>query len=268
LKTFLRIRQQQRRRADPGDFRSRSRCGVTEDGLKTFLRIAALTLFVCCSNREATTDTAVAATTAATTTESATPATPTCTSAPGLLCPVDEAASDPSFAAFREQLRDAVQRRDEAKLLELVDPNIRTSFGDGGGIDAFKKSLPWNELGKILPLGGSFRGEGNDRSFWAPYVYASWPESIDAFEHVAAIRADVPVRASAATDAATVTTVSWAILRIVQDAGNNREWMRVKTADGHEGWVSAADVHSPIGYRAGFMKRDGQWRMNALVAGD
>lgn len=252
-----------------------------EDGLKTFLRIATLTLFVCCSNREATTDTAVATTetavattttaattTVATSTEPAEPATPACTPASGRLCPVDEAASDPTFAAFREQLRDAVQRRDEAKLLELVDPKIRTSFGDGGGIDAFKKSLPWNELGKVLPLGGSFRGEGNDRSFWAPYVYANWPESIDAFEHVAAIRADVPVRASAATDAATVATVSWDLLRIVLNAGNNREWTRVKTADGHEGWVSAADVHSPIGYRAGFMKRDGQWRMNAFVAGD
>jgi hypothetical protein len=243
--------------------------------LKTFVRIAALMLLVCCRDREATPSVPVTTTTAAATApapappEAPTPTpTATCTPASDRLCPVDEAASDPSFAAYRQQLRDAVDRRDEAKLLELLDPKIRTSFGDAGGIADFKKSLPWADLAKILPLGGSFRGEGNDRSFWAPYVYSNWPESIDAFEHVAAIRADVPIRAAAATDAATVTTVSWAILRIVQDPGNNREWTRVKTSDGHEGWVQGSDVHSPIGYRAGFMKRDGQWRMNAFVAGD
>jgi len=42
----------------------------------------------------------------------------------------------------------------------------------------------------------------------------------------------------------------------------------VKTSGGVEGWVAAADVYSPIGYRAGFSNRTGEWKLEALVAGD
>ena len=206
------------------------------------------------------------------------PAQPTCTDDPQRLCPRDEGTRDTSFVAFREQLKNAVDEKNEAKLLALVDPKIRTSFGNGGGIAEFTKqwktsspdSKLWSVLGKILGLGGAFRGEGDDTSFWAPYVYASWPETVDAFEHVAAIRAGVPVRERPTEDSTAVTTIDWAILKVLPsaDAPESGPWRKVRTPDNQEGWVHADDMHSPVGYRAGFSKRRGAWKMDALVAGD
>lgn len=200
-----------------------------------------------------------------------------CVAAADRLCPVDEGTRDPAFAAFRDALRDAVRAKSESRLLKLVDPNIRTSFGGGGGIDDFKKqwktsspeSEVWAELAAIADMGGKFVGAGPERSFWAPYVYAAWPETYDAFQHVAAVRDSVPIRRNAAPEAAPVTTVSWAILELVSYPGAQREgWLRVKAPDGQEGWVAEADVRSPVGYRAGFSIRRGRWLMEALVAGD
>src|SRR4051794_4851034 len=87
------------------------------------------------------------------------------------LYPVDEGPKDPSFLAFRNQLIDAVKRRDHRFLLSHLDPHILTSplavlSGTGGrGIIRFKKqwhpddseSELWPQLIKILALGGSFK---------------------------------------------------------------------------------------------------------------
>jgi len=234
---------------------------------------AFLLLLACVSEtpETATTSTSAVPTTApATETDTTTSETVTCTVAVHRLCPVDEAQRDPSFHAFREALKDAANRKDEARLLELVDPAIRTSFGGNGGHDDFrshwKTSSPdselWPELTQILTLGGTFR----DASFWAPYVYSAWPDSVDAFEHVAAIRADVQIRSEPAATATVLTEVDWEILRVLPDRTSG--WIHVKTNGGSEGWVLASDVRSPVGYRAGFSKRNGAWTMNALVAGD
>lgn len=190
------------------------------------------------------------------------PATPAaCTPAPRRLCPVDEASRDASFDAFRRELAAAVEQNNEARLLTLVDPAVRTSFGAEGGHAAFKGKWQVANLAKLLRLGGTFRGRGDEASFWAPYVYSAWPEDIDAFQHVAAIRAGVPIRRNPAADAEVVTTVDWAILEL--QPSESRDWVRVK-----EGWVHADDVYSPVGWRAGFSKRSGRWLLNALVEGD
>jgi hypothetical protein len=200
-----------------------------------------------------------------------------CSPSETTLCPVDEAALDPSFAAYRTRLLAALENRSEAMLLPLVADDIRTSFGDGGGIRDFQQqwtpssgeSRLWLELSEIVRLGGTFRGEGTDRMFWAPHVYSRWPDSIDAFEHVAAIRDGVPVREQADERSRVVATLNWSIVRILDTpSGEPRPWRRVRAPGGAEGWVRTGDVRSPIGYRAGFRKADGEWKMAALVAGD
>lgn len=200
-----------------------------------------------------------------------------CKPAPDVLCPADNASTDPSFEEFRRRLAAAVRAKDEAQLLALIDPNIRTSFGDSGGLAAFRgdwdPSAPgsriWTELGKVLALGGTFRGEEPNRSFWAPYVYSTWPDSVDAFQYVAAVRRDVPIRTERSPAAPVIETVSWAILELMpRSSPGDGEWVHVKSPAGKAGWVLAADVHSPVGYRAGFAKSGGDWKMNAFVAGD
>ena len=196
----------------------------------------------------------------------------TCVAGPNTLCPVDEGSSDPSFAAYRAKLMSAVEHKSEKELLPLLDPTIRTNFGGGSGIATFQgqwnpsspDSKLWSELTTILSNGGSFLGETRE-AFWAPYVYSKWPDEVDAFEHVAALRAEVPVRESAGETASTVTSLNWNIARIV---GRSEGWLQVQTSEGKKGWVRASDVRSPLTYRAGFNKVRGEWKMTGLVAGD
>ena len=150
----------------------------------------------------------------------------------------------------------------------LVDPHVRTSFGESeGGL----QSPPWDELSKVLQLGGAFQGTGTGATFWAPYVYAKWPEAIDAFQHVAAVRSGVPIRDQPDVNGKVVATVDWEILEIIptrRKAPDTSKWLNIKTHGGREGFVEKADVQSPVGYRAGFSKRSGKWLLEAFVAGD
>ncbi|MFN2441747.1 MAG: SH3 domain-containing protein [Thermoanaerobaculia bacterium] len=199
-----------------------------------------------------------------------------CEPAPDRLCPVDEGSGDAEFTGYRTALVQAVANRDMEAFRGMVDPAIRTSFGPGGGFDALIQqwetasgsSALWEELDTILGGGGAFRGEGDDRSFWAPYVYAIWPEDVDAFEHVAATGRRVVVRERPETRAGEVARVDHEILELVRREEESAEWLRVRTPAGVEGWVAESDVRSPIGYRAGFNRNGGTWRMTALVAGD
>ena len=223
--------------------------------------------------------TATAPTTATAAPPTATQATATPTSAPPVqgrkLQPVDEAGQDPSFAAYRAGLLDAVHRRDREALLRAIDPKIRTNFGGGGGGTQFAKqwklddpgSRLWPELETILTHGGAFSKDEGPRSFWAPYVYSSIPDTVDAFESLIVLGEAVPLHESPARDAKVLATLAHDILTRV--AGRETEgWAHVKTDDGRTGWVEAAQVRSPIGYRAGFAKTGGAWKMNALVASD
>ncbi len=192
------------------------------------------------------------------------------------LCPIDEGDRDASFASYRRQLRAAVKRRDANALLELVDPAIRTSFGAGGGRDAFRKLLSdqesgarvWQEISDAIALGGTFRGVGPERMFWAPYVYSAWPEKLDAFTHMAVVRNDAPLRRSPAANAPVMRMLDWAIVELIAAGSKDPAWRHVRTADGASGWIRAADLRSPIAYRAGFRQAKGAWKMSAFVSGD
>ena len=180
---------------------------------------------------------------------------------------VDEASKDPSFAAYRDQLIAAVIARDAKKVVALADPNIRLSFGGTGGRKAFEEALKeeiWGELQDILTNGGSFR-EG---SFWAPYVYSAWPESHDAFEELAVVAENVPLRESADANAPAIATLARDIVKRAGEPGERGPWTKVTTADGKSGFVESKFVRSPIHYRMGFNKTAEGWRMTALVAGD
>jgi Bacterial SH3 domain len=190
----------------------------------------------------------------------------------GKLLPADEAARDPEFFSFRAQLQAAVARHDTEAVLAAVDPNIRTSFGSGGGMEEFRKTwkLPaadsplWDELGTVLAFGGAFREGGH---FAAPYVYGRWPEPFDSFEHVAVLGKNVRVRSEPGTKGKILTALSFDVVKLAAPATDS-EWTRIKLRDGRTGYISSRYVRSPVDYRALFNKIDGRWRMTAFVAGD
>jgi hypothetical protein len=192
--------------------------------------------------------------------------------------PRDEASSDPSFAAYREQLRAAVRAKDWTAMEKLIDPKIRTSFGGSGGTADFRDRLDnkgmWQELDSILAMGGTFRElDRGQQQFCAPYVFSAWPEERDSFEHLAVIRDGAPLHGKNDPNSAVLATLRHEFVRIggedpLRNGVADPEWRHVETADGLSGWVKDADVRSPIDYRACFTKRSGEWKMDLLVAGD
>jgi len=200
------------------------------------------------------------------------------------LLPVDEAAKDPSFKAFRDMLIDAVKRKDTQFILSVVAPNIENDFGGGNGIENFKAkwrlgktadSPLWAELDSILSMGGSFRVEEGKRSFWAPYVYSAWPDDFDCGEDAQcyAVTAEhVNVRREPASTAPIVASLSYDIVKskVEYDAKSKTPdgWTRIMVPGGGAGYIATKFISSPIDYRAGFAKVRGKWLMIALIAGD
>ena len=95
------------------------------------------------------------------------------------------------FREFRATLLAALARRDTAFLYGILAPEIKNSFGGDDGVDGFRRiwemdnpATPvWTALTRVLSMGGE---QSSDTIFVAPYVYAIWPHSIHAFEHVVA----------------------------------------------------------------------------------
>jgi len=192
--------------------------------------------------------------------------------APSQLLPVDEASARPDFFSFRAQVQRAIAARDTASLLAVVDRNIKNSFGGDDGLERFRSgwkldaadSELWDRLGTVLALGGAFHDKD---TFVAPYTFAKWPNDVDSFEHVVLVGANIRVRAAPRSDAATLTTMSFAILPRGKEQGADAAWTAVRV-DQRTGYVASRLARSPIDYRAIFALREGQWRLVTFVAGD
>jgi len=189
-----------------------------------------------------------------------------------ILRPVDEALRRADFLEFRRRLQDAVARKDEAAVLAVVDPGVRISFGDSGGVQTFKAQFIdkrtenfWGDFGTILRLGGRFRP--ND-TFDAPYTFSAWPGDLDPFECLAITGSRVRVRAAPGPDARIVTQLDFAIVRANPGTANTPGWTGIQLPDGRTGFVSSHYVRSPTDHRALFQFHDGRWWLMAYVAGD
>ncbi len=205
------------------------------------------------------------------------------------LMPVDEAAQEASFLAFRTKLIAAVERRDVNYIISILDPKIELSFGGESGVADFKKmwkinaknSRFWGEFSKVIKNGGAFSGEGKNKlsTFSAPYTFSSWPEDIDGFEYLAIFGNNVNLRERPAADAPIVDKLSYNIVK-PNDAGSTKikggrgesdweyDWIKVETLGGKTGFVKAEFARSHIDHRAGFTKKRGLWKMTYFISGD
>jgi hypothetical protein len=194
------------------------------------------------------------------------------------LPPSDEA--DASFRSFRTTTLAALSARDTAYLYSILAPDIKNSFGGDDSIAGFKRiwrmaeggTEVWDALSRVLRMGGALQG---DSAFIAPYVYAFWPDSIDAFEHVAVVAANAPVRDEPSQATPPTGRLSHSIVRIedwqsLGESGvaSDSTWARVRLPGGRSGWVRGLDVYSPVSWRAFFARRNGRWILQLFVAGD
>jgi hypothetical protein len=203
--------------------------------------------------------------------------------------PVDEAAKDPSFLAFRKKLIAAAEKKDWRFIYSIVDPKISTSFGDDSGIAAFKgrwgledkDTKFWKEFLPVIKNGGAFTGEGRNRLnyFSAPYTFSSWPDDVDGFEYLAIFGNRVNLREKPSMDGRVISQLSYNVVGIDEEASIRKktgpgeydfeyDWYKVKTLGGMEGFVKPEYVRSHIDYRAGFEKKRGVWKMTFFLAGD
>lgn len=187
--------------------------------------------------------------------------------APKLL-PVDEA--DASFRAFRDSLIDALARKDTTFLYGVLAPEIKNSFGGDDSIAGFKRmwrmnepqpSEVWTVLTRILRMGAVHQGD----YMTTPYVFANWPDSIDAFEHVAVVKENAAVYGTSDRSSRPIGNASYSILKRVSD---DMEWYEIELPGGREAWMRGEDVYGPVDWRASFQKRDGRWTMLYFIAGD
>lgn len=198
--------------------------------------------------------------------------------------PVDQAGQDPSFVAFRTKLIAAVERKDAAFILSILDRKINLSFGGDEGVADFKriwkinskKTEFWSEFTPVIKNGGTWRkDEGPGRTFYAPYSFDAFPEDIDMFTHYVVFGSNVNLREEPSMESKVVAQLSYNIVTVEDDpeseAGkirNGRGWSKLKTLGGLSGWAKNEFVRSPIDYRAGFEKKRGGWKMVAFIAGD
>jgi hypothetical protein len=199
--------------------------------------------------------------------------------APGRLPPIDEAAKDPSFVQFRNELKAVIARKDAAKLFTYLASDIHLSFGGDYGAPEFhqmwkpfdKDTKVWSVLGLIVDNGGKFIAPGG---FAAPYAYAAFPEDLDALSYVVVTNPAAALREKPNADARAIGKLNYDILEVVKSSGKMQheagpnDWDEVRTAASQRGYVLSSDVRSPVEYRAIFERRNGKWVIQTLIAGD
>jgi len=197
------------------------------------------------------------------------------------LPPVDEAAKDPSWAAFRNRLIDAVGKRDRKFVLGILDRNVRSGGEGGRGVVEFRKqwdldsdaSPLWRELPAALFLGGAYiKHDKGPSELCAPYVSVRWPQDVDAFAGGAIVAKEALVKTAPTAASETLATLSYDIVEVRdwevadQSAASKQKWVKIRVRAG-EGYVPEEQIRSPIEHTACFVKTANGWRMTGFAPG-
>ena len=189
-----------------------------------------------------------------------------------MLQPSHEEPADASFAAFRAKLDAAIMEKSEAKLKELLAPDVKSSFGDDDTVENFfaywlgglTQDNLWSVLSKVLALGGVVEDQ---HTFSAPYVFARFPHHLDPFETVVSVKPDTPVRKAPSETAEIIGTAAYSLLPMAHDDYEPDGWTSIVWESG-VAWVSNADSWSGVGPRLIVRRNNGRWLITALVEGD
>jgi hypothetical protein len=189
--------------------------------------------------------------------------------------PVDEAAQDASWVKFRNRLLDAIAKRDRKFVAGILHPGVRSGLEGRRGVAEFRKqweldsdaSPLWQELASALYLGSAWsKREKGATELCAPYVAVKWPDDLDAFHGGAIITKDVLVKAAPSAESATVATLSYDLVEVVDwevadhAPASKQKWVKIRIR-GAEGFLPEEQIRSPIEHTACFVRAGGGWRM-------
>lgn len=189
------------------------------------------------------------------------------------LPPVDQ-CKDAGLAVFRQQLVRAVTRRDREALLRLLAPDVLVNFGGDKGRVAFARQWElerparsglWRELETVLGLGCARVGKARVMPSLAGQFSPEADQ--DMFEKMIVTSAAARLRKSRSKDSGTARVLGWDVVTVLEAPGDG-EQIKVRLADGREGWLSRTQLRSPLDYRLVAEKRQGKWMITAFVAGD
>ena len=193
--------------------------------------------------------------------------------------PKDESAKDPSFVTFKTQLQKAVKAKDDAFLLNTIDPQVHFSFGDDPGKKNFKKyfsleqkpkdSNVWKILEDTLKLGFFLNPEGN---FVSPYLFENFPQDLDPTSYSVVSGTNVNVREAPSTNAKVLEKLSHSVVAMeygeeIPKTGECN-WQKVCLANGTTGYICDKYLRSPLDYRIFFEKKKHKWMITTFIVGD
>lgn len=182
------------------------------------------------------------------------------------LPPKDESAGDAAFAKFLATLRAVARERNEAGLRALCAPDVITGIDSPPGPAELVKKMRsggWAALETVLTLGVARYDDG----YAMPYLFGKFPEDLDDFEYLVAVRPQAVLRASPAPGAAVMCPLDYDIVR--SPGGEPRNgWRQVERLDGCKGWAAPGDLRSGGAERLITGKIAGSWKITAWAAGD
>lgn len=190
----------------------------------------------------------------------------------GRFAPRDECIAVPGAAAFRAALAEAVRKRDAEALVALAAPEVKLDFGDGAGQAELRRRLTgeggaelWRELAALPPLGCAV-DRGN---LVLPWFFAQDLGGDDPYGMLLVTGERVPLLPKADAEARPVRLLSWALVEPEEGYDERAAFQPVRVAGGGpSGFVDAARLRSPIGYRLIAGRTTVGWKIEAFLAGD
>jgi len=184
----------------------------------------------------------------------------------------------PGLERFVNEVRQTVTQRNIDALVDLTAGDLTTSFGPNQpALREFVRDEGeafWHSLEELVDLGGSFIGSPSEGHYCLPYIYAAFPDDLDAYEYHVVVKPSVDARAEASIESAIIPLPDYAVVRTgfgtprIAKGSEGREWARINLKSNDDAYIKADALRSPLGWRMCIQKRGGNWRITALVSGD
>ncbi|MEM1006825.1 MAG: SH3 domain-containing protein [Pseudomonadota bacterium] len=201
--------------------------------------------------------------------------------------PVDQADTDPSLIAFRDDLLAKVAARDTDAVVAAACPDIHVSHSAETGPEAFRSNLTqtsenppddsgdqadtlrdayWAALQDTLASPGYFDDQGE---FWMPHQWRiTLPARLDPALAYFVTGTNVSLRQAPSQQAAVLAPISHEVV-LVPDYRDTQDYQPVRLTDGTSGYMHRDFLWSMVGYRAALVKSDaGDWQICTFVSGD
>jgi len=191
--------------------------------------------------------------------------------------PEDESNQVSGFSHLRDELILAVTNRDTSFIYSILSESIRLSFGGTYGIPDFRSywklesdsSEFWQTISSALNLGGSFSDDTTVYTF--PYMFRHYPRGIDPLFMLIATSDSSKVYStpekSSVFDTVRYTAFEELFKYQINDDYSD-EYRPVRIMADRYAFVKRAEFRSPVDYRGGFEKEDGEWKLTFWIAGD